>query len=87
MQYKKDKALIIHALEWISKSRATSLAISLKENTIKKYAGLPDSLLQQEKNIRISISRLKLQLQRAQTALPKQSSFCINTATLQLQSH
>ena len=50
----------LHALEWISKSRATSLAISLKENTIKQYAGIPDSLLQKEKNIKITISRLKL---------------------------
>lgn len=83
----QDKTLTIHALEWISKSRATSLAISLKENTIKKYAGLPDSLLQQEKNMRINISRLKLQLQQtSDTALQTSLLSSISTAALQLQS-
>jgi len=82
-----DKALTVHALEWISKSRAASLAISLKENTIKQFAGLPDSLLQQEKNIKINISRLKLRLQQAAdsgTQAVLVSS--LNTAALQLQS-
>lgn len=83
----QDKRLTIHALEWISKSRATSLAISLKENTIKKYAGLPDSLLQQEKNMRINISRLKLQLQQSSdTAIQVSLLSAINTAALELQS-
>lgn len=52
------------ALKWISKSRAASLAISLKENTIKTFSGLPDSLLQQEQTIKINISRNKLMLQQ-----------------------
>jgi len=83
----KTKAQIIHALEWISKSRATSLAISLKENKIKNFAGLPDSLLQQEKNTRINISRLKLQLQQAQdSALQNNLLSQINSAALRLQS-
>ncbi|CAN5816456.1 hypothetical protein BH10BAC2_BH10BAC2_26630 [soil metagenome] len=83
----QDKTLTIHTLEWISKSRATSLAISLKENTIKKYAGLPDSLLQQEKNMRISISRLKLQLQQSSdTTIQVSLLSAINTAALELQS-
>lgn len=83
----QDKTLTIHALEWISKSRATSLAISLKENTIKKYAGLPDSLLQQEKNMRINISRLKLQLQQSSdTTIQVSLLSAINTAALELQS-
>ncbi len=78
---------MIHALEWISKSRATSLAINLKENTIKQYAGLPDSLLQQEKNIKISILRWKLQWQQSgDTAAQKALVSAINTATLQLQN-
>ncbi len=63
-KYNNEKTNLL-ALKWISKSRATSLAISLKENTIKKFAGLPDSLLQKEKNIKINISRLKLQLQQS----------------------
>ncbi|TKK71891.1 CHAT domain-containing protein [Ilyomonas limi] len=78
---------IIHALEWISKSRATSLAISLKENTIKQYAGLPDTLLQKEENYKISISRMKLQLQRStDTAEQARLLSAINTASLQLQT-
>ncbi len=82
-----NENLMIHALEWISKSRATSLTISLKENTIKQYAGIPDSLLQKEQNIKITISRLKLQLQRSNnTAEQSQLLSAINTAALQLQS-
>ena len=66
MGEKRSDDDLLTALKWISKSRATSLAISLKENTIKQFAGLPDSLLQKERNIKISISRLKLQLQQAE---------------------
>ncbi len=78
---------LVYALKWISKSRAASLAINLKENTIRKYAGLPDSLLQKENNIKISISRLKLQLQQsADTAEQSQLFSAINTASLELQS-
>jgi hypothetical protein len=69
------KKKMIHALEWISKSRATSLAISLKENTIKKFAGLPDSLLNKERNIKISISRLKFQLQSSTDSCNKKICF------------
>lgn len=81
-----DEKTLIHALGWISKSRATSLAINLKENNIRQYAGLPDSLLQNERKIKINISRMKLQLQQSrdtaeQTALVS----AINTALLQLQ--
>ncbi len=78
---------IIHVLEWINKSRATSLLINLKENTIRQYAGLPDSLLQKEKNIKISISRLKLQLQQSSdTAEQNELLSRINTSLLELQS-
>lgn len=82
-----NRSLTIHALEWISKSRATSLAISLKENKIKNFAGIPDSLLQKEKNLKISISRYKLQLQQtADSATQKQLLSDISSAVLQLQS-
>jgi len=76
----------MHAIEWINKSRATSLAINLKENTIKKYAGLPDSLLQKERNIKISISRLKLREQWADSARQAALISNINSEELQLQS-
>ncbi len=84
---KNENDVIIHALEWISKSRATSLAISLKENTIKKFAGLPDSLLQKENNLKISISRLKLQLQQTNDSVIQNNLLStINTDALQLQT-
>lgn len=78
---------LAHALKWISKSRATSLAINLKENKIRQYAGLPDSLLQKERSIKLSISRMKLQLQQTADA-GEQSEIIsdINSASLQLQS-
>lgn len=60
-----NDSLMLKALTWISKSRSTSLAISLKENSIKRFAGLPDSLLQKEKNIKINLSRLKLYMQQS----------------------
>lgn len=63
----KDEELLQQALIWVNKSRAASLAISLKENNIKKFAGLPDSLLQQENNLRLAISRLYLQWQQDAT--------------------
>ncbi|MBV9961857.1 MAG: CHAT domain-containing protein, partial [Parafilimonas sp.] len=82
-----DNQVIIHTLEWISKSRATSLAISLKENTIKKFGGLPDSLLQKENNLKISISRLKLQLQQTNDSAAEIDLLsAINTAGVELQA-
>lgn len=78
---------IIHALKWANKSRSASLAISLKENAIKQYAGLPDSLLQKEKNFKIVISRLRLQLQQSEDSSEQKELLSqINNETLQLQS-
>ncbi|MGN6615668.1 MAG: CHAT domain-containing protein [Ilyomonas sp.] len=59
----KQGALLQTALEWISKSRATSLAITLKETAIKQNTGIPDTLLQQERGMKIQISRLKSTLE------------------------
>ncbi len=82
-----DEDGLVHTLKWISKSRATSLAISLKENTIRQYAGLPDSLLQQERNTKIRLSRLKLQLQQTEDTAEQQNLIsAFNTTSLQLQS-
>ncbi len=77
----------IQALTWVSKSRATSLMINSKENTIKKFAGLPDSLLQKERNTRIIISRLQLQLQQSSDSTGQSNLLsAVNTAELQLQN-
>ncbi|MBG9375322.1 CHAT domain-containing protein [Panacibacter sp. DH6] len=84
---KNDSRLVKHALEWISESRATSLAIGLKENRIKSYAGLPDSLLQREKNLKIGLSRMQLQLQQTTDSSSQNELLsAINTSALQLQS-
>lgn len=81
----KDKPLVELALQWVSKSRAASLAISLKENSIKQYAGIPDSLLEKERNVKVNISRLKLQLQEATGSISREQTISnINTAELKL---
>lgn len=59
----KQTSLLQTVLKWIAKSRATSLAITLNETIIKHNTGLPDSLLEKERNLKIQISRLKLTLQ------------------------
>ncbi len=82
-----DKNEITHALNWASKSRSASLAISLKENSIKKYAGLPDSLLEKERNLKITVSRLKFQLQQSNDSNEQKNIVSeINTEALKLQS-
>lgn len=55
-------SIVLLAVAWISKSKAASLAINLKENNIKQYAGIPDSLLQKERDLKFSLSRNKLLL-------------------------
>ncbi len=61
--------------------------INLKENTIKKFAGLPDSLLQKERNTRITISRLQLQLQQTSDSAEQSNLLsAINNAEIQMQN-
>ena len=55
---------MLKALTWISKSRSTSLAISLKRNSIKRFAGL-QFLTTERENIKINLSRLKLYMQQS----------------------
>lgn len=57
-----DKKYVEHALYWAEKSKATALAISLKENQIKPYSDLPDSLLEKEQNLKFNLSRLFLKI-------------------------
>ena len=81
----KDDTLLRQSLLWMNKSRAASLAISLRENHIKKFAGLPDSLLQHENNLRLAISRLYLQWQQASDTEEKISvTASLNTKQLEL---
>ena len=51
-----------NAFYWAEKSKATALAVSLKENQIKSYSDLPDSLLEKERNLKFNLSRLFLKI-------------------------
>ncbi|MDN5211350.1 CHAT domain-containing protein [Fulvivirgaceae bacterium BMA12] len=56
------KKYLENAFYWAEKSKATALAVSLKENQIKSYSDLPDSLLEQERNLKFNLSRLFLKI-------------------------
>lgn len=53
------------AFRWSEKSKAAALAIGLKENAIKSMAGIPDTLLRQERDLRFALSRLMIQRENA----------------------
>ncbi|AFL85025.1 hypothetical protein Belba_2469 [Belliella baltica DSM 15883] len=48
--------------EWVEKNKATSLDLSLKEKKVKRNLKLPADLLQREKDLQFSISRLQQQI-------------------------
>ncbi|MFP4095989.1 MAG: CHAT domain-containing protein [Cyclobacteriaceae bacterium] len=60
------QAFLEKALAWSEKSKARSLAVSLKESRVKAYSGLPDSLLSQENRLRSHLSRLLMKISQAQ---------------------
>lgn len=53
-----DQVYLEEAFRWAEKSKAATLYISLKENEIKRYAGIPDSLLSKERDLKFNQSRL-----------------------------
>ena len=57
-----SKKYLENAFYWAEKSKATALAVSLKENQIKSYSDLPDSLLEKEQNLKFNLSRLFLKI-------------------------
>ena len=61
-----DQKYLENALYWAEKSKATALAISLKENQIKSYSDLPDSLLEKEQNLKFNLSRLFLKIDNSE---------------------
>ena len=62
-----DKAHLERAFRWAEKSKAATLYINLKDSRIKSYAGIPDSLLTKERNLKFNQSRLFLQIDKAAT--------------------
>ncbi len=53
------------AFRWAEKSKAVTLYINSKENQIKSFAGIPDSLLAQERNLKFNLSRLFMKADRS----------------------
>ena len=58
----ENKKYLENAFYWAEKSKATALAVSLKENQVKSYSDLPDSLLEKERNLKFNLSRLFLKI-------------------------
>ncbi len=61
----RDELYLREAFRWSEKSKATVLAVGLKENTVKSASGIPDSLLSRERNLHVTLSRQLLQLENA----------------------
>jgi CHAT domain-containing protein len=61
------------AFSWSEKSKAASLAESIKENEIKSFTGVPDSLLRKERNLKFNLSRLVMKLENKLTKLEEES--------------
>jgi CHAT domain-containing protein len=57
-QLTKESKYLENAMRWSEKSKANSLAVSLKENQVKAFSGLPDSLLLEERKLKQALSRL-----------------------------
>lgn len=49
------------AFLWASKSKARALSILMRENEIKQFAGLPDTLLHLERDLKLQLSNLLLE--------------------------
>ncbi|MBC7923818.1 MAG: CHAT domain-containing protein [Ferruginibacter sp.] len=64
----KEPTYLKEAFRWSEQSKAAVLSISLKENEIKAYTGIPDSLLRRERNLKFNLSRLFLKADNADDA-------------------
>lgn len=64
----RDRSYLEEAFRWAEKSKAATLYINLRENEFKSYAGIPDSLLGKERNLKFNMSRLLLSLDKATSA-------------------
>lgn len=53
---------LVLLFEWVEKNKATSLDLSLKEKKVKRNLELPTDLLQKERDLQFSISRLQQQI-------------------------
>jgi CHAT domain-containing protein/Tfp pilus assembly protein PilF len=61
------------AFVWAEKSKAASLAAGIKENEIKSFTGVPDSLLKKERNLKFNLSKLMLRLEDQLTRQEEES--------------
>ncbi len=60
-----EQQYLEEAFRWSEKSKAVSLYINLKENEIKSFTNIPDSLLKRERNLKFNLSRLFIKLDKA----------------------
>jgi len=67
------------AFEFNEKSRAAVLSQSLQESLAKKFAGIPDSLLNKEKKIRIDLAYYETKVQDKKLDLENQDSLEIRS--------
>ena len=60
-----EAEFLVEAFQWSEKSKASVLAMTIKENTAKSFSGIPDSLLSRERDLRYNLSRLLLKSENA----------------------
>lgn len=52
-------SLLTQALSWVESSKSTSLNMGMRENKLKKISGIPAALLQKERDLQFSISKIQ----------------------------
>jgi tetratricopeptide (TPR) repeat protein len=60
----KDETYLEEAFRWTEKSKAIALYINLKENRIKSFGHIPDSLLRKERQLKLNLSRLLIKIDK-----------------------
>jgi CHAT domain-containing protein/tetratricopeptide (TPR) repeat protein len=64
----EDVQYLETAFRWAEKSKANALAAAIREDAVRSYSGLPDSLLNQESLLQQNLSRLFLKIDQAEGA-------------------
>jgi len=57
--FQEEEWRIYQALAWAENSKSTGLNIGMKENKLKKNSGIPADLLQKERDLQFSISKIQ----------------------------
>jgi len=67
-----NKAYLEKAFVLTEQNKASVLAVNVNERSIKRRQGIPEALLQQERNLRFNIARLNLKSDAGQEAIAAQ---------------